>query len=85
MEALLSTLLDTLRAGISKFHSRKFIVWVVATVALFSKFITNDQWVMITMTWSGIEGVLDFHGLPATAKDVLNGKSNKKSDDESAG
>lgn len=66
-----TTIRDTIESLIAKFHSRKFLVWVVATVALFTHVITNDQWLMITMTWSGIQGALDWKahpGVPGAAE-----------------
>jgi hypothetical protein len=60
MKDIIETACETLKVGISKFHSRKFLGWIVASVALFTHYITNEQWMMVTMAWYGIQGAIDY-------------------------
>jgi hypothetical protein len=50
---------------IRRISSRKFIVWVVATVALFMDIITGIQWVFVSAIWIGgnsIDKLIAFKG-----------------------
>jgi hypothetical protein len=44
---------------VNKANSRKFIAWTIATIALFTRYIDANSWMMITMLWLGIQGYLD--------------------------
>jgi hypothetical protein len=56
--------LDGSRLGLvdlvtEKFVSRKLLVWVTATVMLYTGHITPDEWTAITLGYVGIEGMAD--------------------------
>jgi hypothetical protein len=56
--------LDGTRLGLvdlvtEKFVSRKLLVWVTATVMLYTSHITPDEWTAITLGYVGIEGMAD--------------------------
>lgn len=53
---------DCFAVHLPKFVSKKFVVWAAATVALFTDYISADQWTMFSMMYAGIQGVLDFRG-----------------------
>jgi hypothetical protein len=80
----LSTVSKLFLATLNRFQSKKFIVWLVGCVALFSHFITASDWMMLTMTYVGVQGVLDFKSgpTPSTAIPVSsNGKTDTSPDD----
>jgi len=43
----------------TKLISKKFFVFLLATILLFMKVITNDQWFLITMLWMGGVSLID--------------------------
>ena len=45
---------------IYKVNSRKFIAWTTATIALFTQYLDQDNWLMITLLWLGVQGFLDY-------------------------
>ena len=44
---------------LSKFISRKLLVWIVATIALFSTFLESSDWVIIATAYISLQGVSD--------------------------
>lgn len=44
---------------IEKFFSRKFLIWVIGTILLFLKVITEETWLYLTMFYVGTEGLAD--------------------------
>lgn len=44
---------------LGRFASRKLIVWVTATVALFYKFVPAEHWVTISLAYIGSQAVID--------------------------
>jgi hypothetical protein len=51
--------MDTLR----KFLSRKFLVFLVATIGLFTTHLPPEHWVALAAFYAGIEGFLDWRSL----------------------
>ncbi len=47
-------------AFFTRANSKKFVVWTVATAALFSHYITADQWLVITSLYLSAETTLDW-------------------------
>lgn len=43
-----------------KANSRKFLAWITATIGLFTQFVNEDNWLMITMLWMGAQAFLDY-------------------------
>ena len=43
--------------NLGKFASRKLVVFIVATVALFQSFMTGTEWTIIATAYISIEGV----------------------------
>ena len=41
---------------VGKFASRKFLVWITGTIALFHGFIVSGDWVAISLGFIGVEG-----------------------------
>lgn len=48
---------------VSKFVSRKFMVWITATVALFYGTLVSSDWVIVAVTYIGTEGVASIAGM----------------------
>lgn len=40
--------------------SRKYMAWMIASVALFTDFITPEHWITITVLYIGVQGGLDW-------------------------
>lgn len=79
-----------------KFISRKFLVFILATIGVAAGFITEDNWTAIAIAYVGMEG---FSDLAIRWKSVINSvvsskretrnnepkESNKSSSDENEG
>ncbi|MCS7230785.1 MAG: hypothetical protein RMJ67_01385 [Elusimicrobiota bacterium] len=44
---------------ILKFTSRKFLIWVIGTILLFLRVISEETWLYLTMFYVGTEGLAD--------------------------
>jgi hypothetical protein len=44
---------------LNKFISRKLLVWLVATVLMYTAKIESSDWILISMVYLGSQGVLD--------------------------
>jgi len=44
---------------LTKFISRKLIVWISSTSFLCLGFITGDQWVAVSLAYIGVQGLAD--------------------------
>lgn len=44
---------------LNKLVSRKLVVWVVATIAMFSGPVNADQWIIVSSIYLGLQGVQD--------------------------
>tara|TARA_R110000824_G_scaffold35153_2_gene110552 strand:+ start:860 stop:1072 length:213 start_codon:yes stop_codon:yes gene_type:complete len=44
---------------LSKFISRKLLVWAFSTGFLYSGLLSSDEWVAISLAYIGIEGIAD--------------------------
>jgi hypothetical protein len=44
---------------LSKFISRKLMVFVISVIALFSDKITGDNWIVLSTAYIGIQGIAD--------------------------
>ena len=44
---------------LNRFISRKLLVWVVATILMYTAKIESGDWVLISMIYLGSQGVLD--------------------------
>lgn len=44
---------------LSKFISRKLLVWIVATVALFTNSLESSDWVTVATVYISLQGVTD--------------------------
>jgi len=44
---------------IDKFLSKKLLVWIISTILLYFKIIDQNIWLYLTLTYLGIEGLLD--------------------------
>ena len=59
--------------AIHRVLAKKFIAWAMASAALFTHFITGDNWMAITMLFIGTQGVLDWKNpaaLPPALKEM---------------
>ena len=79
-KSLKEELLVVAKDMLHKVKSRKFQVWVIATIAFFMLILPPDGWMMISMLYIGVQGALDFKGL-------ANGKPQKPTapDDDERG
>ena len=79
-----------------KFISRKFLVFILATIGVAAGFITEDNWTAIAIAYVGMEGFSDLavrwksvigSVVPSKRDSKLNDskESNKSSSDESEG
>jgi hypothetical protein len=55
---------------LTRLQSKKFIVWTVASVAMFTGFLQSTDWMYITTMYLGAQGLIDFQG--STANKGLN-------------
>jgi hypothetical protein len=44
---------------LNRFISRKLLVWVVATILMYTAKIESGDWILISMVYLGSQGVLD--------------------------
>ena len=44
---------------VEKLISRKFLAWIIATYFCYTKTITSDDWVSITMGYIGVQAFID--------------------------
>jgi hypothetical protein len=44
---------------VGKFISKKFLVWIIATVFLGLGWVINEQWYLITLVYLGVQGLID--------------------------
>lgn len=48
---------------LKRLQSRKFLVWLTSSVALFTYYIGAHEWLIITATYLGAQGLVDYrHG-----------------------
>lgn len=45
----------------SKFLSRKFLVFIIATILVILGKISDITWLAVACLWLGIEGILDYY------------------------
>ena len=55
--------------GLSKFTSRKLLVWLVSTGFLIKGIIPPSDWILISLLWIGVQGALDLYKIRATITD----------------
>lgn len=53
-------------------NSKKFAVWSVGTIGLFTHFVTSEQWMIITSLYLSAEGVLDWRRFVPPSKKEIN-------------
>lgn len=58
-----------LDVGISRFTSRKLLVWLTATGFLVQGYIPPGDWLLVSLLWIGVQGALDFYKIRATVTD----------------
>ncbi len=56
---MLKELKDFLFSFLYRINSKKFLAWMVGTVALFSQYITANEWMVITSIYLSAEGIVD--------------------------
>ena len=45
--------------GLNKLFSRKLLVWLVGTVALFTGYVDADNWIALAIGYVGVQSVSD--------------------------
>jgi len=47
-------------AALHRFQSKKFLVWAIASIALFTNYIDAEAWLMISGGYLGVQSFLDW-------------------------
>lgn len=58
--------------AVIKILSKKFIVWIIASIALFTRFIESSEWMAITMTYLGAQGFIDWKSSGRNINENIN-------------
>lgn len=62
---VLSAGVDALIKFLQRIDSKKFFAWAVATHMTYIRLLDPQSWLLITLVWIGVQGALDWKGMPA--------------------